>query len=125
MEPLEIKVPLKIDETQLIKLEIEDAPIKLKVKDNSNLIRLKISDQDKVNLKVEKEKPIKLKVNEGTGGGGGTYPEYEGPFVITPKPYDDIVLNTTQKTVMDNITVLKIPHYETSNLKGKTFIIGG
>lgn len=124
MEPLEIKIPLKVDETQLIKLEIEDAPIKLKVKDNSTPIHLKISDQDKVSLKVEKEKPIKLKVSEGNGG-GGTYPVYGGPFVITPKPYDDIVLNTTQKTVMDNITVLQIPHYETSNLKGKTFIIGG
>lgn len=94
MEPLEIKIPLKV------------------------------SDQDKVSLKVKKEKSIKLKVSEGIGG-GGTYPVYEGPFIITPKPYDDIVLSTTQKTVMNNITVLQIPHYETSNLKGKTFIIGG
>ena len=124
MEPLEIKIPLKVDETQLIKLKIEDAPIKLKVKDNSAPIHLKISGQDKVSLKVEKEKPIKLKVSEGNGG-GGTYPVYEGPFVITPKPYNDTVLSTAQKTVTNNITVLQIPHYETSNLKGKTFIIGG
>lgn len=124
MDPLEIKIPLKVDESQLIKLEIEDAPIKLKVKDNSAPIKLKIADQGTISLKVEKETPIKLKVNEGSGG-GGTYPAYEGPYTITPLPYDNITLNTSQKLVAENITVLKIPHYETSNPKGQTFIIGG
>lgn len=123
MDPLEIKIPLKVDESQLIKLEIEDAPIKLKVKDNSAPIKLKIADQGTISLKVEKETPIKLKVSEG--GSSGEYPSYRGPFVVTPLPYDDITLSTSQKLVPENITVLKIPHWETSNLKGKTFIIGG
>ena len=123
MDPLEIKIPLKVDESQLIKLEIEDAPIKLKVKDNSAPIKLKITDQGAISLKVEKETPIKLKVNEGSGS--STYPAYEGPYTITPLPYDDITLGTSQKFVAENITVLKIPHYETSNPKGQTFIIGG
>lgn len=123
MDPLEIKIPLKVDESKLIKLEIEESPIKLKVIDNLSPIKLKIADEDIVSLKVQKETPIKLKVSEG--GNSGEYPSYRGPFVVTPLPYDDITLNTSQKLVPENITVLKIPHWETSNLKGKTFIIGG
>lgn len=124
MEPLEIKIPLKVDDAQLIKLEIEDTPVKLKVVDDPDPIKLKIVDQDVINLKVETEAPIKLKVSEGSDG-GGSYPVYTGPLEITPRPYEDIPLNTSQKVLMNNIIVKEIPYYETSNLKGKTFIIGG
>lgn len=49
---------------------------------------------------------------------------YDGGFEIVPNTHSDIVLATKQKLVTDDITVFKIPTYETSNTFGTTFIIG-
>ncbi len=52
------------------------------------------------------------------------YPAYEGETVITPKVGEATVLETKQHVLRENVTVLEIPDYETSNLYGTTFIIG-
>lgn len=54
-----------------------------------------------------------------------SYPEYDGAVEITPDAHEDIVLNTADTTLKSDITVFKIPTYETSNEFGMTFIIGG
>ena len=51
-------------------------------------------------------------------------PEYEGPYTVTPSASDDINLLTADRHVSRNISVIKIPRYETSNHGGGyTFII--
>lgn len=75
-------------------------------------------------LKVKEEEPIKLKISEG-GGGGGDYPYYTGEITVTPKVRESVELRTKDTIVLQNITVDEIPYYETSNVKGKTFVIGG
>lgn len=49
---------------------------------------------------------------------------YLGDYVITPKIESQTML-TKNKKMEENITVLAIPYYETSNLSGKTVYIGG
>lgn len=49
---------------------------------------------------------------------------YDGPYEVTPKSFVAEVLSTRNKLMNDDVTVLKIPTYETSNEYGKTFIIG-
>lgn len=49
---------------------------------------------------------------------------YEGEYVITPSTDTDQILNTKNTFMESDVTVLKIPTYETSNEAGKTFIIG-
>ena len=49
---------------------------------------------------------------------------YNGDYTITPK-IDSQTMRTKNKKMEDNITVLAIPYYETSNLTGKTVYIGG
>ena len=49
---------------------------------------------------------------------------YKGDYAITPK-IDSQIMRTKNKKMEDNITVLAIPYYETSNLTGKTVYIGG
>lgn len=71
---------------------------------------------------ISETEPIKLKVVET---GGGMLPVYQGETRITPKCYEDIELETARKTVLENIVVEEIPYYETSNVKGTTFIVGG
>jgi len=45
-------------------------------------------------------------------------PSYTGEYEVTPKAYDDQVLETQNKLMNDNITVFKVPRYDTSNLGG-------
>lgn len=49
---------------------------------------------------------------------------YEGITRVTPKPYEETILHTKDKKVLENITVEKIPYFETSNHTGTTIFIG-
>lgn len=49
---------------------------------------------------------------------------YTGEYIVTPKTYDEQVLPTKNKKMVDNLTVKKIPQFEVSNLYGNTLIIG-
>lgn len=72
-------------------------------------------------LKIKDEQNIKLKIAEG---GGGIYPVYDGETEVEPKTIPQ-TLETKNKSVLSDINVLKIPYFETSNIKGTTVIIGG
>lgn len=50
-------------------------------------------------------------------------PEYEGSYTITPLANDNVVVETKDKLCTDDITVLKIPTYQTHNESGITFYI--
>ena len=41
---------------------------------------------------------------------------YGGPYEVTPKAWDAQVLATNGKLMTDDVTVFKIPYYETSNV---------
>lgn len=58
------------------------------------------------------------------GDGEGLEP-YAGPYVVTPRPHDEVVLETNGKRMTDDVTVLEIPYWETSNVSGLTVYIGG
>lgn len=52
--------------------------------------------------------------------------DYSGSYTVIPSLYDDIVLETSNKRMVDDVTVKKVPSYETSNeFGGTTFYIGG
>lgn len=48
---------------------------------------------------------------------------YTGEYVVTPKAYDETVLETANKTMVDDLTVHKIPYHETTNLSGGTTVV--
>lgn len=50
-------------------------------------------------------------------------PNYDGPYEVIPKMYDQ-TLGTKRKTLAEDIHVLEIPSYVTSNEHGYSFIIG-
>lgn len=50
--------------------------------------------------------------------------EYEGDYVVTPKVASQ-TLSTKEKLLHEDILILEIPYYETSNESGKTIYIGG
>lgn len=50
--------------------------------------------------------------------------DYEGPYDVIPKAYDDQSLPTYGKTLSDDILVHKVPYHKTSNAaKGLTAYI--
>lgn len=50
---------------------------------------------------------------------------YDGEYVVTPKPFVEQTLETREKLMINDVTVLSIPYYETSNISGITIYIGG
>nr|DAI31898.1 MAG TPA: hypothetical protein [Caudoviricetes sp.] len=54
-----------------------------------------------------------------TGGGE----PYEGEYTVIPKANAPTVLETAGKTLNKDVTVTKIPYYETSNPTGDTVYI--
>jgi len=51
------------------------------------------------------------------------YPDpYDGDYEVMPTVEDNIVLNTKQKTMLDDVTVKKIPVYEIDNPQGGTTV---
>lgn len=49
---------------------------------------------------------------------------YRGSYEVTPLAYLDQTLETRNKFLEDDVTVLKVPYYETSNIyDGKTVFI--
>lgn len=54
---------------------------------------------------------------------GESYDIYDGEYTVTPKAHNETILETREKLMADNVTVNKIPYYETSNESGLTVYI--
>ena len=48
---------------------------------------------------------------------------YEGEYTVIPLAGEAVVLPTTNKLLYDDVTVTKVPYYETSNTSGTTVYI--
>ena len=57
---------------------------------------------------------------------GESVPKYTGTYEVIPQPWQDVSLETAGKKMERDVTVHKIPYYETSNPQGgMTVYIGG
>lgn len=76
------------------------------------------------------EKSIYGQLTEDDGVINGTIesytnaPTYTGDYIVTPMAHEEVILETSDKLLTDDITVLEIPYYETSNVSGYTVYIG-
>lgn len=50
--------------------------------------------------------------------GEATKEKYEGNYIVTPSAEEDIVLETKDKLMTDDLTLKKIPFHETTNDSG-------
>lgn len=76
-----------------------------------------------VDVEIDLENEVEIEVEEG--GHGERLPYYTGDYSVTPS-IEEKVLETKNKSMSDNVTVLKIPKYEFDNVaKGQTVVIGG
>lgn len=49
--------------------------------------------------------------------------DYDGPYEVTPKAYEEQILYTANKTMAQNVTIHEVPYYETPNTDGNTVYI--
>lgn len=75
------------------------------------MIQLKVSE-DRITLGVAPARVVYI---------GGE--PYGGDYEVTPKAEEAVVLPTRDKVLAEDITVKKIPYYETSNDLGETVFI--
>lgn len=81
-----------------------------------------LPDRD-LELRVRDDAQIGLEIEAEIIDGGGE--PYSGEYDVTPLPRDDVVLPTANRRMSDDVTVRRIPYYETSNPSGGyTAIIG-
>lgn len=86
------------------------------------MIRLKVSEERSARLSVRGERAT-LHVAATVVTGGGI--QHDGPYEVTPT-FEEQTLETKDKTMRENVTVLSIPVVEVGNVQGgKTLIIGG
>lgn len=48
---------------------------------------------------------------------------YDGAYEVTPRAFDEQVLATRDKQMADDVTVHRVPYFETSNENGTTVYI--
>ena len=93
----EIKVPVRASTSNII------APVKAKT---SSIVK-KVHPNTAINV-IHEDTEI-----------------YEGEYVVTPKFYEETILETQDKKMEENVQVLEIPYYETRNPSGSyTIYIG-
>lgn len=73
---------------------------------------------DKLTGKIIKKADVSGKIGIPYGSN-----RYTGEYIITPKAFDKTVLETSNKTMLDDVTVKKIPYQETTNLGGGMTVI--
>ena len=75
-----------------------------------------------IRIGLEQKRPdIQIKMETG----GSVFPTYDDETIIKPLPWSSRVLETSNKILKNNITILEIPYSSVSNLKdGRTVYIG-
>ena len=74
-----------------------------------------------LHLKIQPRAPVlRLRINQGAH----TPDWYPGPYEVTPTR-EEQYLATQGKTMREDVNVHEIPHYQTANPYGTTYIIGG
>lgn len=87
------------------------------------MIHLRVTEEKAIPLKVEEDKSYILRVKDSISS--SDIPYFEGPYEVTPHTKKEIVLDTANKQMAKDVTVFKIPYFETSNVKdGYTVYIG-
>lgn len=79
-----------------------------------------------IQVKVGDKSKDKINVDIGGPHSGVDYPTYDGPTSVIPVAFEMQILETEKTVVKENIMVLPIPYFETTNpYGGTTVFIGG
>lgn len=78
------------------------------------MFRVRFIDNDTFRICLNAQEDFKVCFGEVVVVADVDY--YEGPYEVTPKAWQGTVLETKDKAMTDDVTVLEIPYYETGNV---------
>lgn len=83
------------------------------------------SKHPEITIDLTKGLKKQVEIEIGAPHSGVAFPVYSGPTTVIPEAYEMQILQTEKKSVMENIVVLPIPYFQTSNPQGgNTVYIG-
>ena len=85
------------------------------------VIPMRVEISPAINFSIQTPRALNLGLDSAIVIGGGQ--PYTGEYTVTPKAHDQTVLPTKRKQMLDDVTVLEVPYYETSNESGVTVYI--
>lgn len=84
-----------------------------------------MSEYNDISFTLGNTRPLEITMSTGNmvlefgmTGGDGKLPTYEGEYVVTPKAFVEQKLETKNKSLVDDVTVLEIPYSEVTNPEG-------
>ena len=80
-------------------------------------VRLRVNDPPSVRLKLNDLHQIRFSQNQYILVRGGDYDRYTGEYVVVPKSSTQ-TLETNDKLMTDDVSVLAIPYTEVTNQSG-------
>ena len=76
------------------------------------MIKVTVKNQPKINVDIKSATTV---INSAS--------IYDGSYSVKPKAFEDITLPTANKLMKNNVTIEKVPYFETSNETGTTIYI--
>ena len=101
---------------QTITLDADDGQRTLRVTSTGKVPMTASVSQQVFTLGANEEQNVSMDVATAIQTVSGNH--YTGPYEATPKAEAQTVLETNGKFMDDDVTILEIPYYETSNLSG-------
>lgn len=87
------------------------------------MVTIRIPQLPKTQLTVSAPLSTSLVIQAMGVRSGADY--YEGEYTVTPLAWEQVILETANKTMRNDVTVEEIPYYRTSNPSGgDTIFIG-
>lgn len=115
VDGLNENVNVLLDPNAEYKSSVKDNEIKEVVAEGLDVI-IPVKPDAKPNINVDFDEKIEIVGGEA----------YKGDYVVTPSPSTQIILDTDNKFLSDDVVVRKIPYEAVSNEQGgKTVTIGG
>lgn len=110
---------IQVNDNNSINLSLANSSTTLTA-DDSELKHIEVGDASAVSLSVASVAEIPLVAGDTTA----ILPDpYTGSYEVTPKAYEEQILQTANKTMAQNVTVHEVPYYETPNTDGDTVYI--
>ena len=89
---------------------------------NAERIAVRIAEQDETYaVKIRADETVDVTMEESIQIVQADM--YDGDYIVIPKAHEETILETRDKTMTDNVTVRRVPYYETHSETGTTVFI--
>lgn len=76
-----------------------------------------------IDIDIGNDGTIDLGLSETIAVRGDPIAPYQGDYIITPKAFEEQIMPTNGLLMLDDVTVKRVPYYETTNPMGQTVYI--